>query len=196
MNQFVALRYLNYFVYNAYVLHRCINVEPLLKAGKGKGKDAQSVLESFHRTWKQISIRGFVANINRAIAADGTATLIPDMFKVGDGGGVDEVAEEVNLTAADKRPWPKRNRRKLTDVEPWVSQRLSKAWPHEMRYGDKKRACVACTMFENERPVKRVKTSAFVCSGCDNVSLCTKPPKDSRRKSCWTRWHSNKTINS
>lgn len=49
VSQFVTLRFLNYLVYNAYVLHRVIAVEDIIDARQQGGNSDGRVLVAFHR---------------------------------------------------------------------------------------------------------------------------------------------------
>lgn len=200
LSQFAAMRFLNYLLYNAYIVSRSINVAHILDSRDVEVKGATKVLAAVKNEWKKESIRVFVSNINNEIRKHGTGVFIPDVARLdlegSYGGTVDGNTNNAsNGTLIIRRQWPKRNRRRLADEEPWKSQRLSTRWRHEMKRQKNTRACVSCTVYDKERPLKKAKTSIYSCSGCDNVTLCVRPPKDGRLRSCWDRWHSNDRIN-
>lgn len=199
ISQFIALRFLNYLLYNSYVIHRVLAVADIFK--NSSEDSASAVLTAVSKSWRALPLRKFVSQINEVLRTNGPSILLPDVLSTNvSAPAPSSSAEERNVshssvTATPRQPWPRRYRRKFADVEPWLSQRLSKDWPHELCREKNTRPCVACTVYEGTRPVKKAKTSTFSCSGCDNIVLCVRPPTDGRSKSCWARWHSNARIN-
>lgn len=187
LSQLIPLRFINYLTYNAYVVSRCVATADMLDSNEVQ----ESSVDTFNRAWKSVPFRVFIAAINKHIAEEGSAVLIPDSTRSEQANLHDVGDEEPQDTPIlERKKWPKRHRLKHADQEPWRSQRLNKSLPHEMRYGKKKRACVACTEYGDEKPIQKRKFSSYVCSGCDNLTLCVRPPHDGRGKSCWDRWHS------
>lgn len=185
--QLITLRFVNYLTYNAYVVSRCVATADIFDSNEVQ----ESSVDTFNKAWKSVPFRVFIAAINKQIAEEGSAVLIPDSARSEQASLPDDGEEEPqDIPILERKKWPKRHRLKHADQEPWRSQRLDKSWPHEMRYGKKKRACVACTEYGDDKPAQKRKFSSYVCSGCDNMTLCVRPPHDGRGKSCWDRWHS------
>lgn len=80
LSQFVTLQFLNYLLYNSYVLHLLMSVEEILDAHRQGGNSDGQVLGLFHCEWKSLSQIGFVADINSSIRYNDSSFLFPDTF--------------------------------------------------------------------------------------------------------------------
>lgn len=204
LSQLICLRFLNYLLYNSYVLHRVLSVKSLF-IGFADWVEHDPKIErtfvAFQKQWKDVSIRSFVLQVDRSIREKGGVALLPDIF-----GGVNHeacedsddvpIVQSASGTAKGSNfiRWPKRARREASDKEPWKSQRLSKEASHHLVFTRKARPCVACTVYEGRRPTQK-HSSNYVCVGCDNIPLCRRPPKDGKSKSCSEKWHNNDRVN-
>lgn len=153
MRQFISLRFTNLILCNFYVLDRYLHVDQLLHNDCSFHEEIWSAISSFYKAWKIVPLCSFVSRINYSIAQDGVEVLLLDLFQSDrptahepDTRPSTQTSVDSNITTVSQRkPWPKRSRQKLADVESLKSQRLSTAWPHEMRHGSCQRPCAACT---------------------------------------------------
>lgn len=111
LSQFVTLRFLNYLIYNAYVLHRVIAVEDILDGRRKESNRYVQILVPFHRARKSVSLRGFVADIKSYIRLNGSSSLFPDAFgiriPVVAGADGQEANGELYLGPVQWKPLPK-----------------------------------------------------------------------------------------
>ena len=211
LSQFVPLRFLTYLLYDAYVLHRAFAIEHLLKEDHA-GDDPEGLVRNISEAWKRLSIRSFVAQINKQIREKGSDELLPGVFlettyspeeqmESRNGSATEneqdhghEEEEELRISQPDTMQsvivWPTKNRLQKANMEPWRSARLNKTIKHEAKHLGTARACVVCTKYHKGRPVKKAHTSVYGCSGCGLISMCRSPGTDGRVKCCWDRWHS------
>lgn len=225
LSQMITMRFLNYLVYNAYVVHRVLAVYDIVDETHHSCTTtctdkhcASAVLHLLHKEWNTVSLRRFVADINRSIATDGPTCLLFQRLSLhasvsvvvvphrthdtSQSDNVDQAAQlerhHTKLSSCVlRKPWPKRHRKKYADIEPWKSQRLCTDLVHDVQHLHKPRACVLCTDFERGKPAansKRRQTS-FGCTGCDGIPLCVRPERDgSRTRSCFSKWHANQLV--
>lgn len=113
---------MTYFVYNAYVIHRCIAVVHLFDKALADRLESPVSLNRFLRDLRKIlPLRFFVANINRSIKENGPEALLADLFGSNTASVQEKSAHDVEHSVKERetgqvRPWPKRYRRRFADI--------------------------------------------------------------------------------
>lgn len=80
LSQFIALRFLKYLLYNAYVTRRVFGASRITAKYSQRTEEDTANLLRIHREWKALLIRNLVPEIHRSVREERSQLLVSDML--------------------------------------------------------------------------------------------------------------------